>query len=331
METPLFSIIVPVYKTEAFLRQCVDSILNQTYPDFQLVLVDDGSPDGSGAICDEYAGLDNRVTVVHKENGGLVSARKAGAAVCCGTYVVNVDSDDYIAPNHLACLAEVIESYAPDALLFSVTRFPEPDRDAVRTLLPAGLYTGEKLREIQQNLICSENLRQLIAYGICLTAMKRELYTPYQMAAPGNIIRGEDVSVTVPLLASSSSVYVLDHCGYFYRNNPASSQNTFRKDEVQQIKILASHLRGALDATYYGRIDMYVATHYFDFLDRAMLLMNYDQYRHLVKETMDAELYSYLTRAKCKNNRMWQIVFLLMRYKMFGTLWMVRKIRKRKH
>ena len=90
METPLFSIIVPVYKTEAFLRQCVDSILNQTYPDFQLVLVDDGSPDGSGTICDEYAGLDNRVTVVHKENGGLVSARKAGAAVCCGTYVVNV-------------------------------------------------------------------------------------------------------------------------------------------------------------------------------------------------------------------------------------------------
>ena len=97
MSTPLFSVIVPVYKTEAFLRQCVDSILNQTYPDFQLILVDDGSPDGSGAICDTYAGSDSRVTVVHKQNGGLVSARKAGAAVCYGTYVVNVDSDDYIA------------------------------------------------------------------------------------------------------------------------------------------------------------------------------------------------------------------------------------------
>lgn len=330
VRAPLFSVIVPVYKTEAFLRQCVDSILNQTYPDFQLVLVDDGSPDSSGAICDEYARRDSRVEVVHKQNGGLVSARKAGLAQCRGAYVVNVDSDDYISPDHLSRLAQVIEIYGPDALLFSATRFPVPDRGAMQTTLPAGHYTGEKLKVVRQNLICADDLQALIAYGICLAAMKRDLYSKYQMAAPENISRGEDVAVTVPLLAASDSVYVLDHSGYYYRNNPASLQNTFFYDEVRQIKVLAAHLRSALDATYDAKINLYVATHYFDFLDRAMLIMSYREYRELVRQTLDKELYGYLARAKCKNNRMWQIVFALMRCRLFDALWLLRKVRKRK-
>ena len=81
---PLISVIVPIYKTEAYLHQCVDSILGQTFSDFEVILVDDGSPDGCPAICDEYAAKDPRVRVVHKQNGGLVSARKAGLAECTG-------------------------------------------------------------------------------------------------------------------------------------------------------------------------------------------------------------------------------------------------------
>lgn len=76
---PLFSVIVPIYKAEKYLDQCVQSILNQTFTDFELILVDDGSPDRCGEMCDEYAALDPRVKVIHKENGGIASARKAGA------------------------------------------------------------------------------------------------------------------------------------------------------------------------------------------------------------------------------------------------------------
>ncbi len=95
----MVSVIVPVYKVEPYLRQCVESILAQTYTDFELILVDDGSPDNCGAICDEYAQKDSRVRVVHQKNGGLSAARNAGLDIAKGEYVIFIDSDDYIAPN----------------------------------------------------------------------------------------------------------------------------------------------------------------------------------------------------------------------------------------
>lgn len=95
---PQISVIVPVYKVEPYLRRCVDSILAQTFADFELILVDDGSPDNCGAICDEYAQKDSRVRVVHKENGGLSSARNAGLDMAVGSYILFADSDDYVSP-----------------------------------------------------------------------------------------------------------------------------------------------------------------------------------------------------------------------------------------
>ena len=95
---PLISVIVPVYKVEQYLNKCVDSIINQTYKNLEIILVDDGSPDNCGKICDEYAGKDLRIRVIHKENGGLSDARNAGLDIANGEYIGFIDSDDYIAP-----------------------------------------------------------------------------------------------------------------------------------------------------------------------------------------------------------------------------------------
>lgn len=103
-----FSIIVPVYKVEAYLERCVDSLLAQTWPDYEIILVDDGSPDGSGAICEEYADRDGRVRVFHKENGGLSSARNYGIDRAKGKYVLFVDSDDYVDAGLCAALHEAL-------------------------------------------------------------------------------------------------------------------------------------------------------------------------------------------------------------------------------
>lgn len=102
------SIIVPVYQVEKYIRQCVDSILAQTFTDFELILVDDGSKDRSGEICDEYAGMDERVKVIHKENGGAAESRNTGMDQAAGNYYMFVDSDDYLAPEMLECLYNVI-------------------------------------------------------------------------------------------------------------------------------------------------------------------------------------------------------------------------------
>lgn len=105
-ESPLVSIVVPVYRAESYLTECVDSILAQSAGDFELLLIDDGSPDGSGAMCDDYANQDGRVRAIHKENGGVSSARNLGIEQAKGRYIVFIDSDDYVSPDYLGRLLD---------------------------------------------------------------------------------------------------------------------------------------------------------------------------------------------------------------------------------
>lgn len=111
---PKISIIVPIYKVESYLRKCIDSILNQTFTDFELILVNDGSPDNCGKICDEYANKDHRIIVIHKENGGVSSARNAGIEAANGQYIGFVDSDDYIHEKMYEILYENARLYHSD-------------------------------------------------------------------------------------------------------------------------------------------------------------------------------------------------------------------------
>ncbi len=111
---PEISIIVPVYKVENYLEKCINSILEQTFTDFELILVDDGSPDGSGQICDIYATIDRRVRVIHQENGGLSAARNAGLESATGRYIGFIDSDDYIHPKMYEKLYEALQKNKAD-------------------------------------------------------------------------------------------------------------------------------------------------------------------------------------------------------------------------
>lgn len=107
MDNPLISVIVPIYKVEPYLRRCLDSIVNQTYTNLEIILVDDGSPDSCPAICDEYAAKDNRIVVIHKENGGLSDARNAGLDICKGEYISFVDSDDWVDEEYVNSFVEI--------------------------------------------------------------------------------------------------------------------------------------------------------------------------------------------------------------------------------
>ena len=117
----MVSVIVPVYKVEEFLPKCIDSILNQTFRDFELILVDDGSPDNCGTICDEYAAKDSRIVVIHQENSGLSSARNAGLDIATGKYIYFVDSDDTIRSNLLETVIPYLDS-GGDLVVFNHER-----------------------------------------------------------------------------------------------------------------------------------------------------------------------------------------------------------------
>lgn len=125
MCNPLISVIVPVYKVEEFLSKCVDSILAQTYTNLEVFLVDDGSPDNCGKMCDDYAKKDSRIKVIHKENGGLSDARNVAIDVATGEYITFVDSDDYVAPTYVEELYNNISDYSAEVSVCLFRMFNE--------------------------------------------------------------------------------------------------------------------------------------------------------------------------------------------------------------
>ena len=146
---PAISVIVPVYKVEAFLPACVASILGQTFADFELILVDDGSPDGCGALCDVYAGQDARVRVIHRQNGGLSAARNSGIAAATGEFLAFVDSDDLVAPDYLERLHAALHTAGADMALCAVEDVNEDgsplEHPEITAPAAAGSFSGKAL------------------------------------------------------------------------------------------------------------------------------------------------------------------------------------------
>lgn len=179
-QNPTISVVIPVYNVEAYLRECVDSVLNQTMEDFEIILVDDGATDSSGRICDEYACKDARIRVIHRENGGLSAARNTGLDAASGEYVYFLDSDDYIAPDTLEKLLALAEKERADVVFFDAWVFftdcePDPKvyqyhrsrdygampgRDMLLQLLDADEYrTAVPLMLLRRDYMMAQNLR----------------------------------------------------------------------------------------------------------------------------------------------------------------------------
>ena len=140
MKNPTVSIIVPVYNAAQTLRRCVDSVLKQEYPDFELLLVDDGSRDGSDAICDEYASQDERVRVIHKKNGGACEARNVGLAEATGEYILIIDGDDWLENDYVEYLMNLIYKTGSDMAMtdqiFTTRDREQVKKDAIETWTP---------------------------------------------------------------------------------------------------------------------------------------------------------------------------------------------------
>ena len=204
-----FSVIVPVYKVEEYLPACVDSVLKQTFGDFELILVDDGSPDRCGDICEEYAGRDSRIRVIHKPNGGLASARRAGIRVAGGEYVLNLDSDDAIEPDTLECAYQAIRDTSCEIVSFAY-RWVRDGRTVNITNddLEEGFYDKAGIEtRIYPMLLMDKNMKH-VSYYLAGKAIRRELLTPHQLGVSEAISLGEDLCCVVPCYLHAKSVYI---------------------------------------------------------------------------------------------------------------------------
>ena len=223
----ILSIIVPVYNTEKYLPKCLDSILNQTMTDFELILVDDGSIDASGKICDEYAIKDDRIRVFHKKNEGACMARKAGVEASGGEFVAFVDSDDWIHPQMYDFLLQ--QTIKNDAEI--ITSGLEYEGEDLRTVdrLPEGVYTGENLRELHGRMIYDPRLLQNgVLCSVCTKIYRRELMTEALRAVTIPIKAWEDLAYVYLPFLKAEKVQITHSVFYCYRNNETST--THKKD-----------------------------------------------------------------------------------------------------
>lgn len=221
------SIIVPIYKVERYLRECIDSVLNQTYRDFELILVDDGSPDNCGLICDDYAGKDSRIRVIHKSNEGVSSARNAGLDIAVGKYVYFLDSDDMIESNLLETVVLHMENGA-DMVAFTLRGF----FDNGTKLPPYRRETGSYLLqtpEARVSFIHNTLLQAKIGWEACLRIFSREIIEQYGLRfADRQEVFAEDLYFNLCYCAHVERVLSLPDCLYCYRKRSDSfiaSQN----------------------------------------------------------------------------------------------------------
>ena len=255
----ILSIVVPVYKVERYIHQCIDSLVCQLASNTELILVDDGSPDNSGSICDEYAKKYENVIVIHKENGGLVSARKSGFLHSSGEYITFVDSDDWVEPDYVNRLIEIIEHYAPDVV--ATTAFfrntTEQDSYVVKNEKFQGLYNRESL---EANVYASALYSPpYFSFGVfpslCMKVIKHELISEYILDIPEVIRMGEDLAVSLPCVLDAQSIYFADVCGYHYRQNIASMSYFYDKNAPSRVMALLDSINNNIDCHGLRNID----------------------------------------------------------------------------
>lgn len=247
---PFFSIIIPVYRSEAFLRDCLDSIRNQTMADWECICINDGSPDGSGAILEEYARTDARFTAIHQENRGVSAARNAGLERARGTWTAFVDGDDTVEPDMLACLHEAALR-TPEAALhcYGVSKDFHTGQRLIRTettlpsrdqYIPAG-ETGSFLRYL---------LASLDMESSCNKLFRTELLTRNSLRFNASAVVFEDFQFVLDYLAACTpGINLVKRAFYHYRaheaENGAAKRSRFNL--VRDIDVLADKFLAWMD------------------------------------------------------------------------------------
>ena len=266
------SIIVPIYKVEPYLRQCVDSLVNQSYQDIEVILVDDGSPDNCPQICDEYAAKNPCVRVIHKENGGLSKAREDGMNQASGKYIMFLDGDDWLSPETCErCLASLELEPDADCVIFSYVR-EYPDRSIPAHVMDSScVMEGREAEErVYRRLfgLVGEELRnpeRLESMGSCCMRLYRaELARQGRFFDTQEVGSSEDTLFNMYALYGCKKVIYLDEPFYHYRKTRQSITSAYRPHLIEQWGRLFDHMESViaekqLGAEYRQALDARIA------------------------------------------------------------------------
>lgn len=226
MEDGKISVIVPIYNSEDYLVKCIESIICQTYHNLEIILIDDGSTDGSPGICDHYGEVDERVKVIHKENGGNTSARKAGLAIAEGEYVGFVDSDDWIEPEMYEVLYKICKEKNLDIISCGFFNEREDEREEIADFLEEGLHIVDDHDAFLQSVMKGNprNSENIYSY-LWAKLIRREIVLCAQGKIDDKIVFVEDRALLYTCYYNIRRLYILKRHLYHYRIRKDSTIN----------------------------------------------------------------------------------------------------------
>lgn len=238
MKTPLVSVIVPIYKVEAYLDQCIQSIVEQSYPNLEILLLDDGSPDGCGQICDRWAEQDSRIRVVHKPNSGVSDTRNLGISLAGGDYISFVDGDDYLEPGAIQLLVGYAQKYQVQCVLGGHKRLRR-DGTLVEKTGADTVMVCDGRQAVEENI-----LRRLIGseyrsvtplnQAIWAKLYERRLLVEQDVRfLPIRQIGSEDFYFNICFFEHVQRAVIVPEAVYGYRDNGASCSNTYQPERLE--------------------------------------------------------------------------------------------------
>jgi len=256
MMDKLVSVVVAIYNVEAYLERCINSICNQTYPKLEIILVDDGSTDASGDICDYFSKKDSRIQVIHKENGGVVSARKAGIRKAKGEYLLSVDSDDWIESNMIEELLN--EAIRYDADIVTSGCFREEAGTCAKLVdgIPEGVYCEEQDAEFfYKHLLFNGSSEKVgIMSVIWNKLIKTSLFCDVYQEVEDSIIMGEDIVAAYSCCIMAKKIVVTHNIFYHYCMRPKSIVHSTDSDYFKRINDLYIVFKSFVQKSVYSEV-----------------------------------------------------------------------------
>lgn len=246
MTKPLVSVIVPIYNVAPYLHECINSIVNQIYRNLEIILVDDGSTDNSGEICDNFAQKDSRIRVIHKHNQGLTSSRNIGIQMSTGDWITHVDGDDHIEADAIAKLIEEAEKTDAEIVIGGLNLFWEERNEEVKPII----WGDNKITDLR---------RYIISHWTCLcgSIAKRNLYVRHNIKAPIGLTWHEDFFYMSKLMFHARKISSIDNALYNYRQRPNSIMNSWNDAMINSamtvINSIQDYFNNAFDCFEFNR------------------------------------------------------------------------------
>lgn len=337
------SVIIPIYNVEKFLAKCMESILKQTYSDLDIILIDDGSPDQCGMMCEEYAKKDSRIKVIHKKNAGLMAAWMDGVNAAEGEVVVFVDSDDWIELDMIEKMYQVMQTHHADLVCCNrILEFDEKQK-LRKEIVPGGVYDEEAIKDKIYPVLLNNNtfLGRGISSNRWAKMMKTNIIRNNMKYCNTKISYGEDLNIIFPVVLDCKKIVVMEKAYYYhYRQNLASIIKSYKKDMLSQVNtlndilLLVAKEKNKYDFTEQIKknyLGMYVETVKNEFIFKGTMHEKIDRIVHLCKKNEIQMILEELSKDEMHYSRNNKMLIQMIQSKSKTYIWFMMMLYKMKN